>query len=291
MQLGMVGLGRMGSGMRDRLRDAGHRVVGYDRDPELSDATGLGDLVNRLTPPRVVWLMVPATVTGELINELIAQLSEDDLIVDGGNSPYHQATGRAALLAEQGIGFLDVGVSGGVWGRDAGYALMVGGEDRYVYRCMPALESLRPSDGRGLVHAGGAGAGHYAKMVHNGIEYGLMQAYAEGYELLARSEVVTDVPGVLKSWRTGTVIQSWLLDLLDRALDEDPELARLRGYVEDTGEGRWTVQEAVELAVPTPAIAAALFARFSSRQEESPAMRAVAALREQFGGHTSRPAG
>lgn len=288
MQLGLVGLGRMGGNMRDRLRAAGHEVVGYDRDPAVSDAGSLAGLAAGLAPPRVVWLMVPAAVTDQVIDQLAPELAADDLVIDGGNSHFVHDPERAARLAERGIGYLDVGVSGGVWGREQGYALMVGGEDRYVQRCWPIFEALKPAGEFGLVHAGGVGAGHYAKMVHNGIEYGLMQAYAEGYELLTRSELVTDVPGVVRSWRDGSVIRSWLLDLLDRALAEDPELAELRGYVEDTGEGRWTVVEAIERAVPMPALTGALFARFASRQDDSPAMKAVAALREQFGGHAVR---
>jgi 6-phosphogluconate dehydrogenase len=289
MQLGIVGLGRMGSGMRDRLRQAGHEVVGYDRLPDLSDAGDLADLVRKLIPPRVVWLMVPAAGTGAVVEELAGWLDADDIVIDGGNSPYQDDQARADRLGRRGIRYLDVGVSGGIWGPEQGYALMVGGNDRDFHRCLPAFQALRPPGGHGLVHAGGVGAGHYAKMVHNGIEYGLMQAYAEGYELLTRSEVVTDPAGVIKSWRDGTVIRSWLLDLLDGALEDDPDLASVRGYAEDTGEGRWMIEEAIRLAVPANAIAAALFARFASRQEESPAMKAVAALREQFGGHGTRP--
>jgi 6-phosphogluconate dehydrogenase len=288
MQLGLVGLGRMGGSMRDRLRDAGHEVVGYDRDPTLSDVDDLPALAEALTPPRVVWLMVPAAGTGQVVEGLCDALAEGDLVVDGGNSHYTDDAPRAHRLAERGIGYLDVGVSGGVWGREQGYALMVGGEERHVERCRPIFEALKPPGEFGFVHAGGVGAGHYAKMVHNGIEYGLMQAYAEGYELLTRAELVTDVPGVVKSWRAGSVVRSWLLDLLDRALDEDPELASLRGWAEDTGEGRWTVEEAIRLAVPMNVVAASLFARFASRQEDSPTMKAVAALREQFGGHAVR---
>jgi 6-phosphogluconate dehydrogenase len=288
MQLGLVGLGRMGGSMRDRLRAARHEVVGYDQNPERTDVAGLADLVARLATPRVVWLMVPVAATGHAVEALAGELAAGDLVVDGGNSRFTEDAPRARRLGERGIGYLDVGVSGGVWGRENGYGLMVGGDREQVRRCMPIFEALKPPGELGLVHAGGVGAGHYAKMVHNGIEYGLMQTYAEGYELLARSELVTDVPGVVRSWRDGSVVRSWLLDLLDRALAEDPELASLRGYVEDTGEGRWTVEEAIRLAVPVNAIAAALFARFTSRQEDSPAMRAVAALREQFGGHAVR---
>jgi 6-phosphogluconate dehydrogenase len=285
MQLGLIGLGRMGGNMRERLRAAGHQVVGYDRDPRVSDAAGIKDLAAALDPPRVVWVMVPAAVTGSVVEELGGLLSGGDIVIDGGNSRYTEDGPRAARLRERGVGYLDVGVSGGVWGRDAGYALMVGGDEADVARCMPIFEALKPPGEFGFVHAGPVGAGHYAKMVHNGIEYGLMHAYAEGYELLRASELVTDVPGVVKSWREGSVVRSWLLDLLDRALDADAELAGLRGYAEDTGEGRWTVEESIRLAVPMNVIAAALFARFQSRQDDSPAMKAVAALRAQFGGH------
>jgi 6-phosphogluconate dehydrogenase len=288
MQLGIVGLGRMGGNMRERLRAAGHEVVGYDRNPEVSDISDLAELADRLAAPRAVWLMVPAEVTDATIDRVAEVLSPGDLIIDGGNSRFSDDAARAERLSRRGIGYLDVGVSGGVWGRENGYALMVGGDPEHVRRLMPIFDALKPPGEFGFVHAGPVGAGHYAKMVHNGIEYGLMQAYAEGYELLTRSELVTDVPGVIKSWRSGTVIRSWLLDLLDQALDGDPELASIRGYVEDTGEGRWTVDEGVRLAVPLHVIAAALFARFTSRQDESPAMKAVAALRQQFGGHAVR---
>ena len=285
MQLGLVGLGRMGGNMRERLRRAGHEVVGYDRNPEISDAGTLADMVAALSAPRVVWVMVPAGVTESTVDELAGLLETGDIVIDGGNSRFSDDGPRAERLAGKGIGYLDVGVSGGVWGLEAGYALMVGGSDENVGRCMPIFDALKPAGEFGFVHAGEVGAGHYAKMVHNGIEYGLMHAYAEGYELLAASELVTNVPGVVKSWREGTVIRSWLLDLLDQALDADPELAGLRGYADDTGEGRWTVEEAIRLAVPMNVIAASLFARFASRQDDSPAMKAVAALRAGFGGH------
>jgi len=285
MQLGIIGLGRMGGNMRERLRRAGHEVVGYDRNPDISDATRLDDLVAKLTPPRVVWVMVPAEVTEDTIDGVAALMGDGDLIIDGGNSKFTNDGPRAKRLAEKGIGYVDCGVSGGVWGLENGYALMVGGTAENVAKAQPIFDALKPEGEFGFAHAGDVGAGHYAKMVHNGIEYGLMHAYAEGYELLTASEYVTNVPAVIKSWREGTVIRSWLLDLLDRALDEDPELAKLKGYADDTGEGRWTVDEAVRLAVPLNVIASSLFARFASRQDDSVAMKAVAALRNQFGGH------
>ena len=294
MQLGLVGLGRMGFNMRERLRAAGHEVVGFDRDAEIADVHSLAELVSVLAPPRAVWVMVPAgAATRQTVTDLAGLLAAGDVVVDGGNSRYTDDHAHAVLLAERGIGYVDCGVSGGVWGRENGYGLMVGGEDAHVAALLPVFDALRPVGPReeGFAHAGKVGAGHFAKMVHNGIEYGLMQAYAEGYELLTAAEVVTDVPAVLGAWTRGTVVRSWLLDLLVLALEEDPELAGLRGYVEDSGEGRWTVQEAITLSVPTPVISAALFARFASRQEESPAMKAVAALRSQFGGHAVHRAG
>ncbi len=288
---GMVGLGRMGGNMVERLRGGGHAVVGYDRDAAVSDVPSLAALVEALAAPRVVWVMVPAgEPTRATIAELAGLLAAGDVVVDGGNSRYTDDLEHAALLAERGVGFVDVGVSGGIWGRTEGYAVMAGGPDDDYARVLPYLETLKPQGESGLVHAGGVGAGHYAKMVHNGIEYGLMQAYAEGYELLEASGMIADVPAVFASWREGTVVRSWLLDLLVRALRDDPALAEIEGYVDDSGEGRWTVEEAIRLRVPAPVISASLYARFASRQDDSPAMKAVAALRNQFGGHAVRTA-
>ncbi|MEW2508152.1 phosphogluconate dehydrogenase (NAD(+)-dependent, decarboxylating) [Amycolatopsis sp. CA-161197] len=294
VQLGLVGLGKMGFNMRERLRAAGHEVVGYDRNPAVSDSESLADLVSKLEGPRIVWIMVPAgDPTRATVVELSQSLSEGDLVIDGGNSKFTDDKLNADLLAAKGIGYLDCGVSGGVWGKDNGYGLMVGGAESDVARAMPIFDTLRPEGPReeGFSHAGSVGAGHYAKMIHNGIEYGIMQAYAEGFELLEAAHVVKDVPAVIKGWQRGTVVRSWLLDLLVRALEEDPELDDLEGYVEDSGEGRWTLEEAVNNAVPAPVLSAALFARFSSRQKDSAAMRAVAALRNQFGGHAVKKAG
>ncbi|MEU7526502.1 phosphogluconate dehydrogenase (NAD(+)-dependent, decarboxylating) [Saccharothrix sp. NPDC042600] len=294
MQLGLVGLGKMGFNMRERIRRAGHEVVGYDRNPDVTDADSLADMVAKLESPRVVWVMVPAgDITRQTIAELGELLSEGDLVIEGGNSRFTDDAENAEALGAKGIGYLDCGVSGGVWGLENGYGLMVGGEPEHVERAMPIFDALRPEGPReeGFAHAGRVGAGHFAKMVHNGIEYGLMQAYAEGFELLEASKVVEDVPATIKAWQRGTVVRSWLLDLLVRALESDPELDDLRGHVEDSGEGRWTVEEAINHAVPAPVISAALFARFASRQDDSPAMRAVAALRNQFGGHAVVSAG
>nr|WP_297422980.1 decarboxylating 6-phosphogluconate dehydrogenase [uncultured Actinotalea sp.] len=293
MHLGLVGLGRMGANMRARMRERGVEVTGYDRNPEVSDVESLEALVAALPAPRVVWVMVPAgEVTRGVVEQLGTLLAEGDLVVEGGNSHFTDDARHAAHLAERGIRYVDVGVSGGVWGLANGYGLMAGGSDEDVAALMPVFDALRPDGERpnGFVHAGSVGAGHYAKMVHNGIEYGLMQAYAEGYELLTAQDIVTDVTGTLRAWTQGTVVRSWLLDLLVEALEQDPQLASIDDFVEDSGEGRWTVDEAIDQAVPLPVISAALFARFASRQHDSPAMKAVAALRQQFGGHAVRPA-
>ena len=291
--IGLVGLGKMGNNMRERLRRADIEVTGFDPRPEVSDVGSLAELVEKLPTPRIVWVMVPAgEPTRGVVDELGGLLADGDVVVEGGNSHYVEDQERAAELAERGIGYVDCGVSGGVWGLDNGYGLMCGGDDANVAKVMPVFDALRPEGPReeGFVHAGSVGAGHYAKMVHNGIEYGLMQAYAEGYELLAAKDIVTDVHGTMKAWQRGTVVRSWLLDLMVRALEEDPGLTELDDWVDDSGEGRWTIDEGVDNAVPLPVISAALFARFASRQESSPAMRAVAALRQQFGGHSVKKA-
>jgi 6-phosphogluconate dehydrogenase len=286
MQIGMIGLGKMGGNMAERLRRAGHEVVGYDHNAEVSDVASLEELASRLSAPRAVWVMVPAgDPTSQTVEQLGGLLKQGDVVIDGGNSHYTDDREHAKVLGEKGIGFVDCGVSGGVWGLQNGYGLMVGGSDADVGRLMPVFEALKPEGDYGFVHAGDVGAGHFTKMVHNGIEYGIMQAYAEGYELLDAADMVTDVPGAFRSWQQGTVIRSWLLDLLVRALDEDPGLAKIRGVAADSGEGRWTVQAAIDHAVPMPVISSALFARFASRQDDSPAMKVVAALRNQFGGH------
>ena len=293
MELGLVGLGKMGGNMRQRIRNAGHTVVGFDHNPDISDAKDLADMVGKLTAtdqPKVVWMMIPARAVDALVAELAELLSPGDIVIDGGNSRWTDDARRAAQLAEKDIRFVDCGVSGGVWGLENGYALMCGGDQETVNTVMPIFDALKPPGEFGFVHAGKVGAGHFTKMVHNGIEYGIMQAYAEGYELLEAADVVDNVPAAFESWREGTVIRSWLLDLLVNALKDDNHLDKIRGYAEDSGEGRWTVEAAIDNAVPVPAIASALFARFASRQDDSPAMKAIAAMRNQFGGHAVKGA-
>jgi 6-phosphogluconate dehydrogenase len=287
VQIGLIGLGKMGGSMAERLRRAGHEVVGFDRsDKAPRDVDSLEALVGALTAPRAVWVMVPAgEPTRQTVESLGALLDEGDVVIDGGNSKYTDDPLHAQTLAEHGVGYLDVGVSGGVWGLDNGYALMVGGKAEHVSMVQPVFDALKPPGDYGFVHAGGVGAGHFTKMVHNGIEYGMMQAYAEGYELLAAAPIVENVTATFTSWREGTVIRSWLLDLMVRALEADPDLDQVKGWAQDSGEGRWTVEAAIDNAVPMPVISAALFARFVSRQQDSPAMKVIAALRNQFGGH------
>src|SRR3954466_64729 len=286
MELGLVGLGKMGGNMRERIRRAGHTVIGYDRNPEISDVSDLAELVGKLEAPRTVWGMVPAGApTQSVVDELGELLQPGDVIVDGGNSRWTDDEKHAEELGAKGIGFVDAGVSGGVWGLKNGYALMVGGDAENIAKVQPVFDALKPEGDFGFVHAGKVGAGHFSKMVHNGIEYAMMQAYAEGWELLEKVDSVTDVREVFRSWQEGTVIRSWLLDLAVNALDEDEHLDKLRGFAQDSGEGRWNVEAAIDHAVPLPAITASLFARFASRQDDSPQMKMVAALRNQFGGH------
>ncbi|MDH6576396.1 phosphogluconate dehydrogenase (NAD(+)-dependent, decarboxylating) [Kitasatospora sp. MAP5-34] len=286
MELGLIGLGKMGGNMRERIRRAGHTVIGYDRNPDLADADSLEELVSKLQAPRVLWVMVPAGgPTQDTVDQLAELLAPGDVVVDGGNSRWTDDIKHAETLAAKGIGFVDCGVSGGVWGLENGYALMYGGDAEHVALVQPIFEALKPEGAFGSVHAGAVGAGHFAKMVHNGIEYAMMQAFAEGWELLEAAPEVTDVREVFRSWQEGTVIRSWLLDLAVNALDDDEHLAKLKGWAADSGEGRWTVEAAIDHAVPLPAITASLFARFASRQDDSPQMKMIAALRNQFGGH------
>ena len=296
MEIGMIGLGRMGGNMAQRLLNGGHRVVTYDRSAEAVAASGsqgavgassLEDLVDQLQPPRGVWVMVPAgQPTEDTIDSLIPLLASGDVVLEGGNSNYKDSMRRAEKLAGHGIGFLDVGTSGGVWGLAEGYSLMIGGDPDTFRRLEPIFQTLAPGEAQGYGHVGPAGAGHFVKMVHNGIEYGLMQAYAEGFELMqAKQDFNLDLPQIAEIWRYGSVVRSWLLDLSAAALNEDPELESLESYVDDSGEGRWTVQESVDLAVPTPVITLSLQARFRSRQVQPFGGRLLAAMRNQFGGH------
>ena len=289
MKLGIVGLGRMGAAMRERLRRGGHEVTGFDLNAEVSDVASLEELVTGLAAPRVVWLMAPA---GEATEGLVAELGEllaaGDILVDGGNSLYKDSIRRGETLAERGIRLLDAGVSGGIWGLENGFCVMVGGERAAFEAVEPAIATLAPEDG--YLHAGPSGAGHYVKMIHNGIEYGLMQAYAEGFDLLRAYDEDLDLPAIAELWQHGSVVRSWLLELAGRALDEDPELAHLQPYVEDSGEGRWTAIEAVERGVPASVITGSLFARFASRDDRAFGLRMLAALRQQFGGHAVREA-
>ena len=291
MKLGMVGLGRMGGSMTERLRRDGHEVETYARTAPERTADSLVELATRLEQPRVVWLMIPAgDPTEHAIRNFLPLLEDGDTIVDGGNSYFRDSQRRAAQAKEKGVFFLDAGVSGGIWGLAEGYCVMVGGEEEPFKAVEPALQSLAPEGG--YAHVGPSGAGHFVKMVHNGIEYGLMQAYAEGFDLMNGIEdYELDLRQVAALWQHGSVVRGWLLELLERAFEQDPGLESIRGYVDDSGEGRWTVHEAIEAAVPVPAIALALFARFSSRQDESFAAKVNAALRNQFGGHAVQVAG
>jgi 6-phosphogluconate dehydrogenase len=299
MELGFVGLGRMGASMVQRLLKGGHRVVAYDRDPKATAAAvkqgavaaaSLQDLVKRLSPARAIWLMVPAgDPVAQTVEALMPLLHAGDTIVEGGNSNYQDSIRRAEALRAKGIQFLDAGVSGGVWGLTEGYCLMVGGEEAAVRRLEPVLRTLAPEEG--YLHVGATGAGHFTKMIHNGIEYGMLQAYGEGFELLKASPFTLDLARLSHLWNRGSVIRSWLLELAERAFRNDPELAGIRGYVEDSGEGRWTVLEAVAREVPAPVLTLALFARFRSRQEDSFAAKVIAALRNEFGGHAVKREG
>jgi 6-phosphogluconate dehydrogenase len=292
MQIGLIGLGKMGGNMRQRLRNGGHTVVGFSRKADISDVDSLQALAAALPSPKVVWVMVPSgDATRQTIETLAGLLGSGDVVVDGGNSRWTDDSRHAHLLADRGIGFVDCGVSGGVWGLQNGYALMCGGSPEDVAKVQPAFDTLKPEGAYGFVHAGAVGAGHFTKMVHNGIEYALMQAYAEGYELLLAADAVHNVTDVFDSWREGTVIRSWLLDLLVAAMQADEGLTKIAGYADDSGEGRWTVEAAIDHAVPLHVIAASLFARFQSRQDDSPAMKAIAAMRNQFGGHATKAEG
>jgi 6-phosphogluconate dehydrogenase len=295
----MVGLGRMGANMTARLLRDGHEVVAYDARPEVTrevaragaaGASTLDDLVGMLDEPRAVWIMIPAgDITSETVTRLSKLLSRGDIIVDGGNSHYLDTIERARACAERGITLVDAGTSGGIWGLREGYCLMVGGDRSAFERLEPILASLAPE--AGYAHVGPVGSGHFVKMVHNGIEYALMQGYAEGFEILKSSDFSLDLAEIAELWRHGSVVRSWLLDLAAEALRKDPRLERLSDYVEDSGEGRWTLQHALDTAVPAPAIALSLFARFRSRQEESFAAKLLAALRSEFGGHAVQPPG
>ena len=303
MEIGMVGLGRMGGNMAQRLLKANHRVVAFDQNAQAvsSHASGgavpaesVADLVGELAPPRAVWLMLPAgDVTQATMDELAGLLGEGDAIIDGGNANYRETLRRGESLAGHGIHLLDAGTSGGIWGLTEGYSLMVGGDRDVFLRLEPIFQALAPGPDRGYSRVGPTGAGHFTKMVHNGVEYGLMQAYAEGFELLQakQDDFDLDLLSIAKTWQHGSVVRSWLLDMAVRALEEDSGLESLASYVEDSGEGRWTVNESVELAVPTPVITAALYQRFRSRQQEPFSGRMLAALRNQFGGHSVRRTG
>ena len=293
MQLGMIGLGRMGGNMVRRLLQGGHQVVAYNRSPQpvqeleklgATAAYSLKELVEKLTPPRSVWVMVPAgKPTAEMVTALAALLMAGDTIIEGGNSHYQEDAARAAELKQKNIHYLDAGTSGGIWGLKVGYCLMVGGEREVFGRHEPLFRTLAPENGYGYM--GSHGAGHYVKMIHNGIEYGMMQAYAEGFELLYKSDFKLDLPAIAQLWMQGSVVRSWLLELAASALEKDPQLAQIEGYVEDSGEGRWTILDALEKDVPAPVITQSLFTRFRSRQEESFGEKLLAALRNEFGGH------
>ncbi len=289
MKIGIVGLGRMGAGMAERLRRGGHEVVGYDHHKETADVHTLPELVEALPEPRVVWVMVPSgDPTEGVLREVAPLLSAGDIVVEGGNSLYRDSIRRAKEASERGIHFLDAGVSGGIWGLEVGFCLMVGGPREAFQIVEPVFATLAPEDG--YAHVGPSGAGHYTKMIHNGIEYGMMQAYAEGFALLQAYDDELDLRQIADLWNHSSVVRSWLLELAEHALASDPGLEKLQPYVEDSGEGRWTVIESVERGVPASVIADSLFARFASRDESSFALRLLAALRNEFGGHAVREA-
>jgi len=293
MELGMIGLGRMGANMTERLVLGGHRVVSYDRSPEAIQhvvdkgavgAHSLADFIKQLSPPRAVWLMVPSgDPVDQTIEQLRPNLAKADVIIDGGNSNYKDSIRRAEQLKQQGFHFVDAGTSGGIWGLQVGYCMMVGGDKEVVERLVPIFKTLAPKDG--YLHAGPSGAGHFVKMIHNGVEYGMMQAYGEGFELLNASQFDLDLGKIAHLWNQGSVVRSWLLELCESAFAKDPQLSSIKGYVEDSGEGRWTVQEAIDRSVPAPVLTLSLFARFASRQDDSFAAKVTAALRNEFGGH------
>jgi 6-phosphogluconate dehydrogenase len=295
MQLAMIGLGKMGGNMVERLLRGGHKVVAFDRTAETvqkyaklgaTAASSLADIVKKLDAPRVIWIMVPAGApVDDTIQELRPALSEGDILIDGGNSNFHETMRRAKELAQDGIQFIDSGTSGGIWGLENGYCLMVGGEKRAVLRCEPIFKTL--AQPKGFLHVGPSGAGHYVKMIHNGIEYGLMQAYAEGYEILHASKNFPDLDlaEIGELWQHGSVVRSWLNELAVSAFTKDPDLDKLKGFVSDSGEGRWTVQEAIDVDVPAPVITLSLLMRFRSRQDDSFSAKVLAALRNEFGGH------
>lgn len=290
MEIGMIGLGRMGGNMATRLRNHGITVVGYDRSPESKrDVASLAELVEKLQAPRVVWVMVPAGApTDGTITELKGLLDKGDLVIDGGNTKYLDDARHAQELSEKGIHFVDVGVSGGVWGAERGYALMAGGAQEDYERVRPYLEALKPEGENGLVHAGPVGGGHFAKMVHNGIEYGMMQAMGEGFDTMTHSDLIDNPSEVMASWRDGSVVASWLLDLFALAAQQDPTLHDMPAVADESGEARWMVESALELGVPVPATVAALYARQVSRGAGSDTLRVVSALRNQFGGHITK---
>ncbi|MFC2038483.1 phosphogluconate dehydrogenase (NAD(+)-dependent, decarboxylating) [Chloroflexota bacterium] len=301
MEAGMIGLGRMGGNMTKRLMSGGHSMVVYDPDMEAvttmvgdgaAGADSIADMVSKLTVPRVIWMMVPAgEATEATIKELAAELLPDDIVIDGGNSNYKDSMRRAADLIKMGIHFLDAGTSGGIWGLKEGYCLMVGGIREAYSRAEPIFQTLAPSPQQGYGYVGPSGSGHYVKMIHNGIEYGMMQSYAEGFELLQAKEAFNlNLDQVAGIWRHGSVVRSWLLDLVSAALQDDPGLDNIQAYVEDSGEGRWTVEESIDLAVPAPVITLALQARFRSRQDQPFGSKLLAALRQQFGGHAVKKA-